>query len=150
MKKLLLALTFVILFSSVSFAQAQIPEDKRQEIEKMLKLTGTEKMMGQMMAQLIDTLKTRSPQVSAEFWVKFQAKVDTHELIEKLMPLYDKYYTIDDLKAVNAFYASPAGQKVLASLPQIMQESMKIGQEWGAEVAGQAVKEIEAEKQQAQ
>ncbi|MGB8356895.1 MAG: DUF2059 domain-containing protein [Chthoniobacteraceae bacterium] len=146
MKKLLLALTFITLFSSISFAQAPIPDDKRQEIEKMLKLTGTEKMVNQMMTQLIASLKTQMPQAEDEFWVKFQAKLDIHQLIEKIIPIYDKYYTIDDLKAVNAFYGSPAGQKVLSSVPQIMQESMKIGQAWGAQVAQQAIKEIEAEK----
>ena len=61
-------------------------------------------------------------------------------------PLYDKYYTLDDLKAINAFYASPTGQKVLTSLPQIMQESMKIGQEWGAKIGAQAEEEIKQEK----
>ena len=29
--------------------------------------------------------------------------MDTHELLEMLIPLYDKYYTTEDLKAVNAF-----------------------------------------------
>lgn len=63
-----------------------------------------------------------------------------------LMSIYDKYYTVEDLKAINAFYESPSGQKVLSTLPQIMQESMKIGQEWGSKIGAQAAEEIKQEK----
>jgi hypothetical protein len=34
------------------------------------------------------------------------------------------------IKVVNAFYESAVGQKVISTLPQVMQESMKVGQEW--------------------
>jgi hypothetical protein len=146
MKKLLLAFTFVVLFAGISFAQAQIADDKRQEIEKMLRLTGTEKLMTQMLGQMIASIKAQSPAVPNDFWVRFQQKLDTHQFLEKLMPLYDKYYTVDDLKAINAFYESAAGQKVLSSLPQIMQESMKIGQEWGSQIGAQASEEIKQEQ----
>ena len=112
----------------------------------MLKLTGTEKLMTQMMNQMIAGLKAQSPEVSEEFWTKFQKKLDTHGLIDQLIPIYDKYYTIDDLKAVNAFYESPAGQKVLTVLPSLMQESMKVGQEWGTKIAADALDEIRQEK----
>jgi uncharacterized protein len=149
MKKLLLALTFALALSSISHAQDQtpapIPDAKRQEIEKMLKLTGTEKLMNQMLTQMIAAMKAQSPGVPDEFWAKFQQKMDMRELIDKLIPVYDKYYTIADLKAINAFYESPTGQKVLVSLPQIMQESMKIGQEWGAKVGAEAETEIKQE-----
>lgn len=111
----------------------------------MLQLTGMEKMMNQMKGQMISGLKAQIKQVPDGFWEKFSQKMDTRELIEKIIPLYDKYYTLEDLKAVNAFYASPAGQKVLSSLPQIMQESMKLGQEWGQKIGQQAAEEAQRE-----
>ena len=36
--------------------------------------------------------------------------------------VYSKYLTVDDVKALTAFYATPAGRKVMASLPGIMQD----------------------------
>ena len=111
----------------------------------MLRLTGMEKLMAQMKTQMITGLKTQMPQQAELFWTKFERKMDTRELLEKLIPLYDKYYTLDDLKAINAFYQSPPGQKILSTLPQIMQESMKIGQEWGAKIGRQA--EVEAQQE---
>jgi len=48
---------------------------------------------------------------------------------------------------VNAFYESPAGQRMLSTLPQLMQESMEIGQEWGEKVGRQAAQEAEQDPQ---
>jgi uncharacterized protein len=112
----------------------------------MLRLTGMERLVNQMKSQMIAAFQKQSPDVSPDFWDRFDKKMDMHELIEKIIPVYDKYYTLDDLKAVNAFYESPAGQKILSTLPQVMQESMKIGQEWGESIGKQAAAEAEAEE----
>jgi hypothetical protein len=143
MKKILLI--FVTIFLCASVTRAEIPKEKRQEIQKMLRLTGMEKLMNQMKVQMISSMKQQMPKVQEEFWDKFEKKMDMSELVEKIIPLYDKYYTLEDLKAVNAFYESAAGQKVLSSLPQIMRESMKIGQEWGAKIGEEAEREAKQE-----
>jgi hypothetical protein len=131
-------LALLVTFSGIAVAHAEISKEKRQEVEKMLQLTGMQKLVDQLLAQLITTFKTQIPDVPATFWTKFQEKLDTRELIEKIIPLYDKYYSLEDLKAINAFYSSAAGKKILSTLPQIMQESMKIGREWGEKVGKQA------------
>jgi hypothetical protein len=104
-----------------------------------------EKLMGQMETQLIASLKAQMPQASQLFWTKFEQKINTRELIEKLIPLYDKYYTTEDIRAVNAFYETPTGQKLISTLPQVMQEAMKVGQEWGEKMGKQAAEEAEQE-----
>src|ERR1700731_22225 len=102
MKKLTL-LALLTIFSCVSLTHAEVSKEKRQEIEKMLQLTGMQRLMGQIKTQVISSLKTQMPQVPEVFWNKFQEKMDIGEYIEKIIPLYDKYYTIEDLKAINAF-----------------------------------------------
>ena len=135
----------VLLTFSVNL-HAELTPEKRAEIEKMLKLTGSEKMVDQMMTQMISSMRTGMPQAPGDFWDKFCAKIKPRELMDQILPVYDKYYTLDDLKALNAFYSSPVGQKVMATLPQVMQESMQIGQAWGQKIAAEAVAEIEATK----
>ena len=136
-----LALVLSVFFS----ARADVSPEKRKEIEKMLRLTGMEKLMGQMETQLIASLKAQMPQASQLFWTKFEQRINTRELIEKLIPLYDKYYTTEDIRAVNAFYETPTGQKLISTLPQLMQEAMKVGQEWGEKMGKQAAEEAEQE-----
>ena len=147
--KTLLPIALFAIISAVSLvtpAQAEIPPEKRAEIEKMLKVTGMEKMMDQMKVQMISGLKAQLSSAPNSFWDKFQQKMDVKELIEMIMPIYDKYYSVEDIKAINTFYGTEAGKKMLSSLPQIMQESMKIGQEWGMKISEQAFAEIEKEK----
>jgi uncharacterized protein len=137
-----LLLTLLIALSPCLTASgAEIPADKRQEIEKLLRLSGVESRMAQMSTLMISALKAKMTDVPPDFWVKFEQKINTHDLLDKIIPLYDKYFSTEDLKAVNAFYASPAGQRILAALPQIMQESMKMGMEWGEAIGKQAAEE---------
>lgn len=150
MKNLLSAVAFFLLLSAPwqSRAQDQAPIDpaKRAEIEKLLKTSGVEDRLNMVATQLIASMKQATPGVPDEFWNKFQQKMNFKDLIEKMIPIYDKYYTLDDLKAINAFYDTPAGKKLISVMPQVTMEAMKVGQEWGAEVGKQAEEEIEKEK----
>ena len=119
-----------------------IDPEKRKQIEKMLELTGMEKLMDQMKGQLIGSFKARRPDVPESVWKSFHRNLDMNELLEMIIPIYDKYYTLEDLKAVNAFYSTPAGQKILSTLPQVMQESMEIGQKWGEQVGLKIAREL--------
>jgi uncharacterized protein len=141
--------SMLALFFSVTFAaQGDISPEKRAEIEKMLRLSGMEKVIGQMQNQMITAFKGQMPQVPELFWTKFQQKMNTHELVEKIIPIYDKYYTVEDIKAINAFYETPTGQKLLSTLPAAMQEAMKVGQEWGQRIGRQAAEEAQQELKQ--
>ncbi|MDB6138842.1 MAG: hypothetical protein JWO94_1914 [Verrucomicrobiaceae bacterium] len=137
----------VLVFASSALRAAEVPTEKQAEITKMLKITGVEKMMTQMMSQMMATFKSKDSSVSSAFWDKLEAGMDAHSMIDKLIPIYDKYYSLEDLKAVNAFYATTAGQHLLTTMPQVMQESMVIGQQWGQETAQKVSKAMEAEKE---
>jgi len=143
-----IAIVLALLFSTVLLARADVPPEKRKEIEKLLRLTGMEKLVDQMETQMIASLKAQMPQVPELFWTKFQQKMNTRELVEKIIPIYDKYYSTEDIKSVNAFYETPAGQKLLSTLPQVMQEAMKVGQEWGEKIGRQAAEEAQQELKQ--
>jgi hypothetical protein len=141
-----IALLVVSLFCAAP-ARAEIAPEKRAEIEKMLRLSGMERLMDQMKNQMIENFRSSAPEVPAEFWEKLGKAMDVHAMVEELMPIYDKYYSLDDLKAVNAFYASPTGQKVLATMPQLMKEAMEVGQRWGESMGAKALAEIKAERE---
>ncbi len=124
---------------------AQMTAEKRVEIDTMLKLTGMEKLMEQMKGQMFQAMKSNAPETSVAMWDRLSARMDVREVIEKLMPIYDKYYSLEDLRAVNAFYSSPAGPKILSTLPLVMKDAMKVGQEWGEAIGREAAAEIAAE-----
>ena len=44
--------------------------------------------------------------------------VPIDEITQAMIPAYQKHFTKSDIEAMNAFYSSPVGQKVLEELPQ--------------------------------
>ncbi len=73
--------------------------------------------------------------------------VPIDEMLDAMIPAYQKHFTKADFDALIAFYTSPAGQKILRELPQVSTEAMtammpimqkhleKIGERVQAEVA---------------
>lgn len=61
---------------------------------------------------------------------------DTRKMFEnELIKIYRKYYTLEDVNAVLAFYNTDAGKKTLKNLPSIMDESKKVGEGFGKVIA---------------
>ena len=103
----------------------------------MMVLTGSEKSMDVVFDQIIAIERQRHPNLPQQFWddLDEEHKRLHNKMVERIIAIYDKYYTLDDLKAANAFYASPAGQRMMAAKPQILKESLAAGKALGAEMA---------------
>lgn len=132
----------------IAFADTSIEVTKEQdhEIRRMIRVTGMEAMLAQMVDQMMDSMKKNSPDVPAEWWDVAKTEMSVEEAMSAFIPLYAKYYTADDLRAINDFYETPVGQRLLRSLPQLMQEAMKVGERWGQEAAMRALNKIQAER----
>ncbi len=58
-------------------------------------------------------------------------EVDASTLIELVIPIYDKYYTHEDIKGLLEFYTTPLGQKLIKVQPALTADSMAVGRQWG-------------------
>ena len=47
------------------------------------------------------------------------------EMMQAMVPAYQKHFTKGDMDALIAFYSTPTGQKVLQELPAVMGEGMQ-------------------------
>jgi uncharacterized protein len=65
------------------------------------------------------------------------------QMVDAIVPIYQKHLTKTDLNAIMAFYASPAGQKILTEMPAIMSESMQAGGDIGRRTFEKRSKEFE-------
>ena len=70
----------------------------------------------------IDQIIAQAPE---EKRAQLETVFDLDAIIAQLVPIYDKYYTPDELKEISAFYKTPAGQKVIEVTPKIMQEAIQ-------------------------
>jgi uncharacterized protein len=62
---------------------------------------------------------------SAKMMDEFLKDMPMDEMMQAMIPAYQKHFTHGDIEAMNAFYSSPVGQKVLEELPVVMQEGMQ-------------------------
>jgi hypothetical protein len=122
-----------------------IDPEKEKAIRRLLTMTGITKNSIQAMSQMIETQKRMNPNIPAEFWDRFRKKLNENELAALSIPIYDKYFTIEDINGLIAFYETPIGQKSIATMPQVMQESMAAGQKWGQAVGEQVAREMQQE-----
>jgi hypothetical protein len=116
---------------------------KEAEILKMFKLNGTEERFNLTKEAMIVAMKQRRKDVPPQIWDRVEKDLDVQKLVDKEIALYDKYYTLDDLKAMNAFYESPAGQHMLSVTPQMRAESMRAGREWGQAASVKVMLELQ-------
>lgn len=117
--------------------------DKINSIKELMTITGAENLTQQILNQSITSMKAQFPQVPQVFWNEFSAGVTADQLINRLMPIYDKYLTDEDIKQLIAFYRTPVGKKIISVSPQIASDSLNIGQQYGKEVAQRAIQKLQ-------
>lgn len=108
--------------------------EKEKDIRKLLDLTGSGKIGVQVMEGMIANFKMSNPNVPDTFWDEFKKEASPQSLVDMIVPIYDKHFTHDDIKGLIAFYEGDLGKKITATMPQITQESMAVGQKWGMEL----------------
>lgn len=66
-----------------------------------------------------------------DFAGKLFQNMPIDEMVDAMVPIYQKHLSHEDIEAILAFYSSPVGQKLLREQPAMMQEGMKVGGEIG-------------------
>ena len=66
-------------------------------------------------------------------------RTQLHEYLDLLVPVYRKYFTDDEIRALVRFQQSPVGQKSERVFPLIHREALEIGAKWGEKVGKNAV-----------
>jgi len=56
------------------------------------------------------------------FAASYENKFDLDRVTEQLVAVYDKHFTVEEVKGLLQFYGSPLGQKVAAEMPKISRE----------------------------
>ncbi len=117
--------------------------NKSADIRTLLTLTQAGEMAVQMMQEMLNSYRQGLPQVPDEFWVGFAKKIKTEDLVEMLVPIYDRHLTHSEVVALIGFFEGPVGKKLLSVQPSIMRESMQVGQQWGEKIGNEVTAELQ-------
>lgn len=100
-----------------------MPADKAKLIVVLMDVSGVRQNMEQNIKKVIEGV----PDDQKDYYEKL---FDVDEIIEQLIPLYDKHYTEKELYEIIEFYEGPVGQKLLEVTPKIMKESIGVSVEY--------------------
>ncbi|WP_329805218.1 DUF2059 domain-containing protein [Flavobacterium facile] len=131
----------LIIFTIFSYSQDNIAS-KNEKIKNLMNLTGSANLGISMLDTMIGSFKKSMPQVTDEFWNEFKKEVKAEDIVNLITPIYDKYFTENEIDELIAFYNTPVGKKMTASLPSIAQESMTVGQIWGRSIGDKVIKKL--------
>ena len=136
-------------------APEQVDPAKEAAIRHLMELTGVGKLsdqmvdatrpqMREMIGQLIED-DARAQKFLDTFFQKFRTRFTETDLINAIVPIYARHYSLEDIQALNAFYESPLGQRVMRELPEITKESQAAGAAIGQKAAMETLQEMSAD-----
>src|SRR5712672_4331682 len=140
---------------SATQAPADIDPQKDARIRELMDVTGAKNMgqqlieagMEQFRSSVLDSQpdNPRAKQFVEAFVVGFQKHFDANSLNERVVPIYDKYLTAEDLQGLLEYYRSPLGQRMLKVLPEVTRESQAAGFALGQKAAQATMDELKTE-----
>lgn len=81
-------------------------------------------LQGQEQQQKVSELSQR---IFKRYKELLQQRINMAEIVEQVnYPIFNKYYTENELKDLIAFYKTPTGKKAISVMPQIASESMQL------------------------
>ncbi len=92
--------------------------DKTALILNLIEESGTRDTMEKMFDQIVS-------QASPQEAPSLRQMLDINEITQRLVPIYDKYFTEKELQELINFYQSPTGRKLIEVMPLIMEDSMQ-------------------------
>ncbi|MBI3602792.1 MAG: DUF2059 domain-containing protein [Candidatus Omnitrophica bacterium] len=109
-----------------TFLATDDPAEKKVLILKFIDVFGTRLSLTRNFEGMLNLLSKQKP----EEVQKIRDRVKVDEIIERLIPLYDKHFTAEELKTYIDFYSSDKGQKLISSIGAIVKESIQVSADY--------------------
>ncbi len=134
----------LVLVSGITYGQEDLKYEKT--LQKMFEVSGSQETFDVVIGQMFTMFKEQYSEVETGMWSELEKEFtesSMEDLAEMLVPVYQKYMTVEDLEELIQFYESPIGRKFAKNTPLITQESMQIGQQWGMKIGESFAKKME-------
>ena len=128
---------------------------KEARIRELMDITGAKNLGQQLIEAGMEQFRSsvqdsqpnnpRAKQFVDAFVARFQKHFDSDSLTERVIPIYDKYLTTDDLQGLLDYYHSPLGQRMLKALPEVTRESQAAGFALGQKAAQETMEELKTD-----
>ena len=125
-----------------SFAEMEktVPTMMRQQLEAMIKADPS--MSAEKKNQALANIDSVLPGVLQAMNKVFRDPTLVDDMINEMVPLYVNNFTTAEINELAAFYRTPLGRKMMATMPRLAAESMAIGQRVVAPRLGKLMEDI--------
>ncbi len=132
----------------------EVAPDRLAAAHDLLQATNTDAQFAavipMMFAQLKQSIPPSGPKMQEELDRVFQETekqfLDRRsEVLDQIALLYARKFTAEEMKALADFYRSPLAQKFITAIPELTVEAMKIGNNWGRQIATDAEQKVRDE-----
>lgn len=127
---------------AASMAQAFAAQPSEQQVHKLLDAVGVGRMLSQMNSQVSSMMRQSLPCVPVEYWQGFIDANASQQFVDRLVPVYQRHFTAEDIEGLVKFYNSPLGQKVINEMPVATAEGAQVGQQWANQRRAQLVEQL--------
>ena len=113
-----------VMLASMRQVDAQMPAQLRASMSASI--DAAPDMSAEQKAGAHRKLDAALPALTAQMHATLTDPTLIDDILAEMVPLYAESYTLDEIRQLAAFYASPLGQKMLANMPTLMSRSMEI------------------------
>lgn len=138
-KTVILSLVTLASLSGVAFGAEKLKKEidpaKKADIVALFQLDGSEENLKDTTRRMMEAFKVSVPNIPDEVWDELVDEFDFDEIQAEMIPVYDKYFTHEDIKEILAFKNSPVGKKFTSVQVNMVQDIMQIMMKRHAKIA---------------
>ncbi|HEX6494672.1 MAG TPA: DUF2059 domain-containing protein [Acidobacteriaceae bacterium] len=121
-----------------------------EQTRELLDLMDYKKIEESNWSQMIAMNKQAAPFIPNDVWTDVQTNISGIDYPTLMQPIYAKYLSQEDAAKALDFYRTPAGKRVLQSMPPLLGESVQAAQQKGRQVGRDAIEKHRPEIEAAQ
>ena len=142
LKSLLCAGVLAVSLSAGAQTTVSIAPDaaSKEDVKKLFDVMASREQMSQLMQQLFaqmrslnrEQLKKKRPELTDADFARMDRESEDlikhfplEEMLNDMIPVYQRHFTKSDIEALTTFYSSPPGQKFLHEMPAVTAETMR-------------------------
>lgn len=127
----------------------------RAAAEEMVRLARVDQLMKSLFDQMKASMnailndnarsvedRVRAGKISDKVFAIMEQEMSWDKMKDDFVDLYMKTYSEDEIRQINAFYKTPAGQAMIEKMPQLMKASTAISQKYTRRMLERMQKEI--------
>lgn len=155
MKKVFLTLLFVSFAAfpcSLNAQSVEVPEGTDtafvEAVDKFMEVSGSKTAMKAQFPLIMNNLRKALKGIPDDVFAKMETKfqeVFVKRGVGLYALFYERYYTLEDIKGLIAFYETDLGCKVARTTPSLSRDLFQAGEQLGLMVLQNVVEELKAE-----